>query len=221
MVPIFAAALLLLLAGLRFWAYSAALPEDGQYWRMGQGEALSAAELAELAEAYRRAAHRHASSSELRNRLGVVEVALGLRLLDAAHVREGRDQLVAAAALAPLRTDSWSRLAHAEFSTNGINPLVLDALKLSWLTGRLEIPDAMRRLEIYLRGWNDLPLDARDDARMQVTLLWRGLHHVRIAGLYRTLDPRAQAVLRSLLPDPEADGRLLDYRVKRLPDRQQ
>lgn len=218
-VPIFAGALLLLLAVPRFWAYTAALPEDGQYWRMGEGERLTASELAALARAYGVAAGRHPTSPELRNRLGVVEVALGLQRLDVELVSEGRDQLVAAAALAPLRTDSWSRLAYAEFSASGINPLVLEALRLSWMTGRLEIPDAMRRLQIYLRGWEDLPSEAREDARTQVTLLWRGRHHVRVAGLYRQLGPHEQAVLRSLLPDPEADGRLLDYRVKRLPGR--
>ncbi|MEX1153161.1 hypothetical protein [Parvibaculum sp.] len=198
--------MLFLLAAPRFWAYSVALPQDGRYWSMGEGAVLSTGELAVLARAYRVATHRHASSPELRNRLGVVEVALGLRLLDDALVREGRDQLVVAAALAPLRTDSWSRLAHAEFSTNGVNSLVLEALRLSWMTGRLEIPDAMRRLQVYLRGWEDLPPEARDDARAQATLLWRGRHLRGLAELYIALLPDERERLRHLLPDPDADG---------------
>lgn len=210
---------LLVLAVPRLWAYGAALPEDGQYWRLGQGEQVSGGELADLLVAYRTAADRLPSSPELQIRAAVVSTESGLRHLKAEPIREGRDRLVAAASRAPLRTDIWSRLAYVEFAARGMTPLAVDALELSWLTGRLELPDAMRRLQIYLSGWDDLPPDARRDAAEQAALLWRAGHTIRMAELYATLPPRQQDLLRQLLPDPEADGRMLDLRARQLRQR--
>lgn len=212
---------LLVLAVPRLWAYGTALPEDGQYWRLGQGEQLSRGELADLLLAYRTAADRLPSSPELQSRAGIVSTDSGLRHLKAGPIREGRDRLVLAASRAPLRTDIWSRLAYAEFAADGMTPLAVGALKLSWLTGRLELPDAMRRLQTYLSGWDELPPDARNDGRDQVMVLWRARHVTSVAAFFANLTPGEQELLRTLLPNPETDGRMLDYRVDRLPGRDQ
>ncbi|MEP0708312.1 MAG: hypothetical protein ABJL17_10190 [Parvibaculum sp.] len=212
---------LLALAVPRLWAYGTALPEDGRYWRLGQGEQVSGGELADLLAAYRTAADRLPSSPELQSRAAVVSTESGLRHLKAEPIREGRDRLVAAASRAPLRTDIWSRLAYAEFAAGGMTPLAVDALELSWLTGRLELPDAMRRLQTYLSGWDELPLDVRNDGRDQVVVLWRARHVTSVAEFFANLAPKEQALLRTLLPNPETDGKMLDYRVDRLPGRDQ
>ena len=208
--------LLLALSGPRLWAYGTALPEDGRYWQLGQGGSLAKSDMAAMAARYSEAASRFPSSPELQNRAAIVSVEIGLQRLQSKPIREGRDRLVQAASMAPLRTDIWSRLAYAEFAAAGMTPLAQDALELSWLTGRLELPDGLRRLQTYLSGWDELPAEAREDAASQVALLWRARHAVRVAELYVLLGPKEKMLLRQLLPDPEADGRYLDYRVKRL-----
>ena len=219
MATVLAGFCLLALAVPRLWAYGTALPQDGQYWRLGEGEHLTGGELAALAGTYTLAADRFPSSPELQSRAAIVSVETGLRHLKAGRIREGRDRLVEAASRAPLRTDIWSRLAYAEFAVAGMTPLAIDALELSWLTGRLELPDALRRLQLYLSGWDDLPPEARRDAADQAALLWRARHSVRMAELYVTLAPREQDLLRQLLPKPETDGKMLDLRARQLRQR--
>lgn len=213
------ALLLLVLAVPRLWAYGAALPQDGQYWRLGEGERLSDGELADLLATYRTAADCLPSSPELQSRAAIVSVEFGLRHLRAEPIREGRDRLMAAASRAPLRTDIWSRLAYAEFASDGMTPLAVHALKLSWLTGRLELPDALRRLNVYLLGWDRLSADGREDAAAQLALLWDANHRMRVVELYASLTPAEREILRQLFPDPDAAGKSLARLERRLPQR--
>lgn len=79
----------------------------------------------------------------------------------------------ASLALAPANADGWARLTYALYALSGLDRASLDALEMSFRSGRLERAPMGFRLQLILREWDAVDPEMRALGRMQIRQLAR------------------------------------------------
>lgn len=172
-------------------------------WQVGQGEIVAADKLEQASAEFRKAARAiplNASYWEAAALSGML-ASLGTGSVD--DLSRIRTDIRQAAEHAPGKSSIWANVAHADFLAGDISGKTLDALRLSFLTGRLELMEISIRLRLGLIIWNDLPADLQDQVALELDHLWRG-HQKQLAEIYVSLPSAAKSRMATLLPNGQA-----------------
>jgi hypothetical protein len=172
-------------------------------WRVGKGEAVSGAELTQASLEFVGAAQAVPHNAQYWENAALLAMLATLSSGQANDMESIQSNIHQAAQLAPSQSSIWANLAHADFLAGRISDNTLKALRLSFLTGRLELMELSVRLRLCLTIWNDLPTDLRDQVATDLNHLWRG-NQKQLAEIYVTLPTAAKLRMADLLPTGEA-----------------
>lgn len=193
-------------------------PFDDTVRAIGRGEDVSEKDTL-IARASRAAALRWYDNTRYASDLGALNYTLAVR---APRGSEDRNKLILraigddrlAVSLAPTSAFSWMRLAQAQIERDGSRADIAPYLRMSYRTSAYDPRIVLRRLDIALAFWGELPPDLKEETAQQVRLAmkWFPLDLVRqTRARYRLAEVR-----EALRAEPAARARFnLLYFLKR------
>ena len=233
LVPAAAASCIgVLLIGLsidRVLAASYLLPVTGTLWKLDEGgEGISDEEFARANISLSQALAQDPASPDLYDKYGSLllawaDLAQQDEALKTARFDLAADALSHAVARAPQNSAIWARLAYATMRAEGFSEMALNALRMSYFSGRLDFRVMPLRLSISLKHWDALPSAYQREAAWQLATMWQYRSaQSALFLLYLNLGNSERALLRKLLPAsaetlPEFDHRLEVWLKRRAP----
>lgn len=224
------AALIAVSAG-RLWASAELVPVAQTLWVLERGGSATYAELEGAHAALTRSLAHNPSDADRHDARGATLLALAAFAAPESSERaeryvQARRSFGAAVARAPQNSAMWARLAEATAHVEGFSPRSMNALQMSYLTGRRDFRVLALRISLSFRYWESLPVDLREEARRQVNAMWeRRPSRDALFQLYTNLGYAERRLLRDLLSDQEADmlprfdRELRRWLKRRAPDR--
>jgi len=202
-VPGLVALALLALCLPQFRTEMSLLQATSVMWRVGQGESVPADKLEQTSIEFQTAAQAIPLNATYWESAALSGMLASLGTGNPDELPRIRSDIHQAAQLAPSKSSIWASVAHADFLAGDISDETLNALRLSFLTGRLELMEISVRLRLGLILWNDLPTDLRDQVALELDHLWRG-HQKQLAEIYVSLPTVAKNRVANLLPNGQA-----------------
>ena len=218
---VFASILALTLMGLaapRLVSGLVSGPFDDSVRALGRGEDVSEKDVL-IARASRAAALRWYDNTRYASDLGALNYTLAVRK---PRDSEDRSKLVSraidsdrhAVSLAPTNAFSWIRLAQAKIEEEGASADISPYLRMSYRTSPHDPRIVLRRLDIALAFWSDLPPDLKAETAEQVRLAMKWFPRELVRQTRARF--RLAEVREALRGDPEARARFnLLYFLKR------
>ena len=220
-IGLFVAGALLLLALTRFLGAVSALPAGHALIAIREGRPVADDEVARAVAALEQSLRWGGTHAKSLSDLALLK----LMQIDGDVIGPGESRLLteslaaqrASLALAPANADGWARLTYAHYALSGLDRASLDALEMSFRSGRLERAPMVFRLQLILREWDALDPEMRALGRVQIRQLAR--HDPRaldaLTDVYLVSSGTSREIIRAALASSPEERVRFERRLRR------